>query len=199
MEINIEYPTIKMSSEGNNITYINNFYQKLAESYSSYCEKRANRINISSFITERSRYMGGVLKYIISHNNSDYLSIVCEASFFDGYFKTLSRITQTWRLQDGILLPCTYFIKKEGLTPQKVKKKVGDMITEKIKSNKPEFTYTDTSFKKYAYNVNPNNFFLCSNGLAFWFEPGTLAPHSEGFPTFVIPYKKEESHQEGSS
>ncbi len=199
MEINIEYPSIKALPDEKIKERINNFYRRIAESYAAFCERSAERINIREFTSSFSKHMGGTMKYMVSLNSYEYLSIVCECSFYDGYFKRKSRISQTWRLSDGIMLPHTYFLKREGLNHKMLKRKIGDIVTEKIREDVNDFTYTDKSYKKYAYNIDPKNYFLCTNGLAFWFQPGTLAPVSEGFPTFVVPFKKEKSHRDGSS
>ncbi len=199
MEINIEYPSLNKSENDEASKRINSFYLKLAKSYSAFCEKMAERVNTAEFLSSSMHPMGGVMKYVIPFNTSEYISIVCEISFFDGYFKRTSRLSQTWDAVKGIMLPCSYFLKREGLSVKAVKKKVGDIISQKIREERNDFSYTDKSYKKYAYNADPKNYFLCSRGIAFWYGSGTLAPSSEGFPTFVIPCKKEKSHPEGGS
>jgi hypothetical protein len=72
---------------------------------------------------------------------------------------------------------------------RKIRKKIGDMISENLKEENHTFSFTEKGVRRYAYSINAENMFLCKNGLAFWFDAGTIAPESEGFPTFVIPKK----------
>ncbi|MBR3995416.1 MAG: DUF3298 domain-containing protein [Clostridia bacterium] len=193
LEMNIEYPVFNRNEVDADYKSINDFYKKLSDNYINYCELVLyNRIKKHYTHNDNIKPFGEIMKFFAPHNSKDYVSVICEITHFDGYFKRTTRINQTWQYKDNIMLPANYFYKKIGMSHKKIKKYIGDIIMEKIKNGNADFSYTDKSVRKYAYNVNTNNYYLCKKGVAFWFDTGTIAPESEGFPAFVIPYKEKE-------
>lgn len=193
LEINIEYPLFDKDDNNSDFKVINEFYKKLSDNYINYCEAILyNKIKKHYAENDNIRPFGEILKFFIPYNSKDFVSVICEITHFDGYFKKAKRVNHTWYYKDKVMLPISYFYKEIGMSHKKIKKYIGDSIMEKIKKGNTDFSYTDKSIKKYAYNVNTNNYYLCKKGVAFWFDTGTIAPESEGFPAFVIPYKEKE-------
>ncbi len=186
LKINIEYPEICGSLSKSENVY-NNFYRTLTENYAKYCEEKlSRRIMRSNLKNPDFRPYGEIMKYYITANNERYISTVCEITHFDGYFSKTQRYSHVWDISKGIILPYEYFLRKNGMTVKKVRSEIAGMIVDRIKNGGGEFSYTENSVKRYAFKCDPNNYFLTENGIAFWFPRGTLAPESEGFPTYVI-------------
>ena len=191
MEINIEYPIVQGNNE-KSFDRINKFYSEIAEKYFAYSKKNGNRISESSDeALYNSKAYGEIMKKHIALKTEKYLSVVIEIIHFDGYFSKRMRFSQTWNVEKQIILPLSYFLKMNRETRYSIKRKIYNKIIDEIKKGDSSFSYTTESIKKYAGNVNPNNFFLCENGIAFWYDCGTLAPENEGFPTYIVPYKSK--------
>ncbi len=196
LEINIEYPQLSDNDKKNEFTAeFNGFYQKIAENYSKYCEKKIlnnlRKPNVNNF---DFKAYGEIMKFYIPYIDEKYISVICDITHFDGYFKKRIRTSQTWSCEKSIILPCEYFLSKASKSVKEVRRDVGNIILEHLKNGtteKCEFSFTAKSVGKYAFKVNVNNYFLSEKGLGFWFECGTLAPESEGFPTFFINFGKE--------
>ena len=192
MEINIEYPELHSAENNKSVAQINRFYSGISASFFKYCEKKFRKIKQSNDSGEKTK-TAEIMKYFVPLKNENYLSVVYEITHYDGCFSETHRIAQTWNIKQGLILPVTFFLKSNGLNVRRIKKEVGDIIMQGIKESESDFSYTLKSIKRYAYRVDPENYFLCEKGIAFWFDKGTLAPDTEGFPAFVIPItnKKE--------
>ena len=184
LEVNIEYPIFNIEPP---IEKINEFYRNLAENYAFYCENRfIKKITDTAVRSDNFKKFGEIMKFFIPYVDSEYLSVVCEIEHFNGFFKRKKRISQNWRVCDQIVLSSRFYSRVMGKTSKQIKREVGDMIVDSVKNGFCAFSYTERSIKKFAYKVNIDNFYLCDKGIAFWFDAGTLAPESEGFPTYII-------------
>lgn len=201
LEINIEYPQIDDVKCGNCCKKINAFYFKMAESFCEYCEKTAIKNTEKSIReSESPKPFGEIIKSFIPYHDDVYISVLLEITHFNGYFKSTRRVCHTWDYINGLLIDKRGILKKLSKSGKAVKKQVGDMIMSSVQNGTADFSYTENKLKKYAYRVNLNNFFMCRNGIAFWFDMGTIAPESEGFPTFIVPLcEKEKELSEDSS
>lgn len=193
LEINIEYPLLSDINVKKEFTAeFNEFYQKIAENYSKYCEKKVlNNLRKSKISNSDFKAYGEIMKFYIPYIDKNYISVICDITHFDGYFQKRIRTSQTWSCEKNIILPCEFFLSKASKSVKEVQQEVGNIILEHLKNNtteKSEFSFTSKSVGKYAFKANVNNYFLSPKGLGFWFECGTLAPESEGFPTFFINY-----------
>lgn len=186
LKINIEYPQIS-EPQTKQEKAINSFYQALSNNYANYCENKQSK-KITKYVINNNdfRPYGEIFKYFITLNNDRYFSVLTEITHFDGYFSKTQRYSHVWDIQKGIMLPCEYFLTKLKKNVKTVRYEIAQMILERVKNGAGEFSYTEKRIKKYAFNCNPYNYFLTENGIAFWFEKGTIAPESEGYPTFVI-------------
>ena len=126
------------------------------------------------------------MKFYITRHCEKYLSVVTDISHFNGYFTEKTRFSCVWEKDKNRILPYAYFLDIEKISVRDVRKKIKEAIENELKDGAPQFAYTEDNVKKYAGRVSPENYFLTDCGIAFWFTPGTLAPASEGFPTFVI-------------
>ncbi len=199
MEINIEYPVIENKENSAIIDKINRFYNNLSERFSGYCEKVSSAAWDSSINDNKFRPMGESMKFHVSYSDNQYISFVIDIIHFDGYFKSTKRLCQTWDIKDGVILPLRHFMKINGDTKKSIKEKVKSLIFESVAESCNNFSYTKASLEKYAGKINFNNYFLCTNGIAIWYDCNTLAPESEGYPTFIIPYKTNQSRPKDSS
>lgn len=194
LEINIEYPQAEASDIPIINEKINGFYKKVAENYVDYCEsKLRKRIIVSRNGNKDFRPYGEIMKCIITYSDSDYLSILFEITHFNGYFKRTSRMNHTWSLKKGIILPVGYFLKKMNKGEKQLRGEIGKKIFESVSGKETDFSYSEKSIAAYAMKADLSHFFLCRNGIAFWFDPGTLAPENEGFPAFVIPFSVKQN------
>lgn len=196
LEINIEYPQLSdINSKKEFAAEFNGFYQRIAENYSKYCEKKIlNNLRKSNVNNSDFKAYGEIMKFYIPYSDEKYISVICDITHFDGYFKKRIRTSQTWSCEKNIILPCEYFLSKASKSVKEVQRNVGNIILEYLKNTateKCEFSFTSKSVAKYAFKANVNNYFLSEKGLGFWFECGTLAPESEGFPTFFINIGKD--------
>lgn len=186
LKINIEYPQIS-GAQTKQEKAINGFYETLASNFAFHCEntesKRITKICVNN---PDFRPYGAVYKYFITRSCDKYLSVVTEIAHFDGYFSKTQRYSHIWDMEKGIMLPCEYFLMHLRKSALSVRREIAGMILEQVKNGSGEFTYTEKRVKKYAFGCRLHNYFLTENGIAFWFEKGTVAPESEGYPTFVI-------------
>lgn len=190
VEVNIDYPYLINYSDDDPI---NKFYFTISQNFLKYCEDVSGKINQDYIESSDFKKMGGVLKFYTSYLSDDYVSFVFDSIWFDGFFKSLRRFSQTWCLKSKRILPVKFFLNEYGYSRRDVKVLIGNIISENIKKNVCDFSYNKKNVKKYLYHVNPDNFFLCRNGIAFWFEPGTIVPENEGIPTYIIPIKNKSS------
>ncbi len=186
LKINIEYPEIDCDLLKGEKIY-NDFYKRLTTNFQRYCEEKLSKqIARSSIRNENFRPFGEIMKYYITANGDNYISTLIEITHFDGYFKETLRYGHVWDIKNGVLLPYEYFFRKMKTNVKSVRREIAKIIYERIKEGGAEFNYTENRVKRYAGKVDPNNFFLVDGGIAFWFPVGTIAPESEGFPTYVV-------------
>ncbi len=187
LEINIEYPQLSGETEFSAI--FNSFYEKIANNYLSWCEETLFRRLMKKQRNDTLfRACGEIMKYFITYSSEKYISVVCDISHFDGYKKETRRFAFVWSCENKIVLPFEYFEKEHCIRRKDVRKRICEIIMQQIKSEKCEFDYSEKSIRRYAGKVNPSNFFLTCNGLAFWFDEGTLANAENGFPTFIYKF-----------
>lgn len=186
LEINLEYPEITPDNTDFSNTF-NSFYNSIAKNYLEFCEKKIiKKICRNKTANTSGKAFGEIMKFFITRNCDKYLSVVTEISHFNGYFTEKTRFSCVWEKTSSRIMPYSYFLDMEGLNVRDIRKKVRDAIMSELESGSLQFGYTEDNIKRYASRVSPENYFLTESGIAFWFPPGTLAPKSEGFPTFVI-------------
>ena len=186
LEINLEYPEIIPDNTSFSKAF-NSFYANIGKNYLEYCEKKLlKRIKQRHSSDKASMAFGEIMRFFVTRNCDKYLSIVTDISHFNGYFTDKTRFSCVWEKEKCRILPYSYFLEKEKMSVREVRNKIKDTIEKELRAGDPQFAYTEDNVRKYASRVKPENYFITDSGIAFWFSPGTLAPASEGFPTFVI-------------
>lgn len=187
LEINFEYPNISGRSDAFTEKF-NSFYSNITENYTVYCNKKLipKIKNNRDKQFETFKPFGEIMKFYITLNTEKYVSIVTDINHFNGYFTDCTRFSCVWNTENETVMPYVYFLETAKMKIKDVQKKVYEKIVQEINNGEYQFSYTEEAVKRYAKRINPKNFFLTEHGIAFWFEPGTLAPKNEGFPTYVI-------------
>lgn len=187
LKVNIEYPKICEDTEFSSV--FNSFYEKIASNYFTFCEGVLfKKLKKKKCTDELFRPYGEIMKYFITFNNDKYISVVCDISHFNGYKKETRRFSFVWSIENKIVLPLEHFEKEYCVKKHDIRKRICEIIMEQIKNECCEFDYSEKSIRRYAGRVNFSNFFLTNNGLAFWFDEGTLAKRENGFPTFIYAF-----------
>lgn len=175
---------------------LNRYYRQCSRSFLSYCNrylypKAAADFESCSkagipFICPEATYIS-----TISCAKDQVLSVYTDcAEYFSAAKELIVRYSDTWDLAKG--RP----ISAKECFPRNTKFKKLCMAAAlehcAVQASTGLCIYLDHLPMRLKRYFNPRNFYLSDTGFHFFYQPYSIAPPSEGFPTFCLPFSEEE-------
>lgn len=131
--------------------------------------------------------LGGVLKYAVTFENKRLVSILIDASIYDGKGqRRAARLSQVWSKAEGRLLHFYDFFNRADR--EKILSLIHAEAESKAKLGLCEYKpHLESRIERYA---DFSNFYLVPGGYAFYFAPGELSD-SHLPEVFITAYKGE--------
>ncbi len=171
---------------------IRRYYQLQCRSFLRYCERwllpqaeaeyrqaLESSAPLPSFRAE--------LDYHVTYNEGGLWSLYTQSREFTG--PGLPLITQrgdTWDLAAGYPVPLSGFFSKGTAWRKKLLTLASEEIQRRERAGAGRFH--ENWRRELRRRFNSQNYYLTSEGLAFFFPMYALGPASEGIPTFFVPY-----------
>lgn len=193
LNIDIEYPNIKLVRGGAIQTRANFDYGNIAKSFYRYAVKTMLPEGIEQYKTSKANGFPfnayqAVMRYTVTLNDDCIVSI-----FFDKYEYTGGAHGTTLRISDNRNIQTGYIVKMEDLFGGQPKWRgvVLASITEQATQNLEDNPgiYFDNYKQLIIENFNPQSFNLTLKTLDVYYQQYDIAPYSTGIVVFSLPYK----------
>lgn len=161
---------------------LNEFYSTSAKKYfdffkTKHYEEVKKQIKNGNFTKKN----GASINWQISYIDEKILSVINDISFFDGKFLKSVRHVQNWNLNF-----CTpLYAKNVFCTNVSAKRKILNIISEKIEKNKAAFSFKENATVLCEKYFDFEKFYFVPNGVAFYYEKNKITDGRE-YPSFVI-------------
>lgn len=182
--------------EGNEraVRRIRRYYQLQSRAFLRYCEHwllpeaeaeyraaLAASAPLPSFHAE--------LEYRVTYNENGLWSLYTQSRERGANGRTLlTRRGDTWDLTTGYPVPLAAFFPRRSGWKRKLLAAAEAEIRRREAAGAARWNET---WRRELRRFNPENFYLTSDGLAFFYPMYALAPASAGIPVFTIPYGTE--------
>lgn len=170
---------------------LHRYYQLQCRSYLRYCEKQLSPQAQQEYRTALANsvplpFFRAELTYQVTYQDSHFLSLYTQSRETGLHQPLTLRRGDTWDLIRGYPVPLSDFFPEHSPW----KRQLLDFAAEEIQRQERAGTaqYHDTWRKSLRRCFNSQNYYLTSEGLAFFFPMYALAPAVEGIPTFLLPY-----------
>lgn len=174
---------------------IHRYYQLQCRAYLRYCERwllpqaeaeyRAALAASAPLPCFRAE-----LDYRVTYNQGGLWSLYTQSREVTLPGQTLvTRRGDTWDLASGYPVPLSDFFPPRSPW----KRRLLDLAAAEIERQEKAGTarYHEAWRKELRRRFNPQNFYLTSEGLSFFFPMYAIAPGVEGVPTFLLPYGRD--------
>ncbi|MGI6745558.1 MAG: hypothetical protein BWY46_01619 [Firmicutes bacterium ADurb.Bin300] len=131
------------------------------------------------------RTFSAVLNYTITYNSDKLLSLYGDRyEYTGGAHGSTKRISDTWNLTKGRLLPLSSFF---PLRPN-YQEYIINQIIEQANADMQEnpYIYFDNYQELIKENFNPQNYYLTGEGIVIYFQQYEIAPYATGIPEFTV-------------
>lgn len=189
------YFNISGSKTHAGIKRINRYYQHMNKQIIRYCKKKLLPQVIKSY--KVSAETGDIFnetqilsKAILTYNNNGILSIFTDISENSGFGNITVRFGDVWNLAKGCPVPLSSFFPKS----KNYKKLLKKFIIEQVRRLKERDLgiYFDNVRKNCSKHFSQDNYYITDEGLAIYYPMYTIAPRSEGIPTFIMKWENDE-------
>ncbi len=119
VKINLRYPKIECGKKDPLNIFAKDFYKSFAESFAKYAETELiKRAKTAKSETEKAFVpFSAVMKYEVTQNDKDFLSLWFDVSICDGInLPSVERKTQVWEREFGTKCKSSYFIPKKEIS-----------------------------------------------------------------------------------
>ena len=171
---------------------IKRYYQLQCRAFLRYCERwllpqaeaeyrqaLASSAPLPSFHAE--------LHYQVTYNEGGLWSLYTQSREFTGSgLPLVTRRGDTWDLATGYPAPLSSFFPKGSAWRKKLLSLASEEIQRRERAGAGRFH--ENWRRELRRRFNSQNYYLTSEGLAFFFPMYALGPASEGIPTFLVPY-----------
>lgn len=116
LKINIKYPDIKCAKNDPLAKYAKGFYADIATSFHAFAKNELSKLAYNAYNTDKSIFLpyAAVMRYEVTLENSDYLSVLLDISVSDGIKSpSIERKTQVWERKNGTKCRYTDFFPKK--------------------------------------------------------------------------------------
>lgn len=174
---------------------IRRYYQLQCRSFLRYCERWLLPLAQTEYQTALAAsaplpHFRAELSFCITYQDDRFLSLYTQSRELTLPGQTLvTRRGDTWDLAAGYPVPLSSFFPPRSPW----KRRLLEMAKEEIQRQERAgiARYHEKWPRELRRHWNSQNFYLTTEGLAFFFPMYALAPAAEGIPTFVIPYCRE--------
>lgn len=181
--------------EGGAVRRIRRYYQLQSRAFLRYCERwllpaaeaeyraaLASSAPLPSFHTE--------LEYHVTYNENGLWSLYTQSRERGADGRTLlTRRGDTWDLTTGYPVPLAAFFPWQSGWKRKLLAAAEEEIRRREAAGAAR--WNEDWRRSLRRRFNPENFYLTSDGLAFFYPMYALAPASAGIPVFTVPYGME--------
>lgn len=118
LKINLKYPDIRCGKSDPLSKYAVGFYKNLAKCFESFAKNELLAAANAAYNTNKDTFLpfAAVMKYEITLQNADFLSVITDISVSDGADSpSLERKTQVWDRKSGMLCRLSDFVSKEKI------------------------------------------------------------------------------------
>lgn len=118
LKINIKYPSIKCAKKDPLSKYAVRFYVDVSSAFLEFAKKELIKTALNAYNADKENFSpySAVMRYEVTLENQDYLSVMLDIAIFDGKnTSSLERKTQVWERKYGTKCKYTNFISKKQL------------------------------------------------------------------------------------
>jgi hypothetical protein len=166
------------------------YYRQQARSYLKYCQRTLFPLASAEYqaalsVSAPFTPFHGELRYEITWQDSHFLSLYTQSQEICGSRFLLQRWGDTWDLSCGVPVPLSDFFPSHNHWKHQLLRQ----ISEEIRSREAAglSPYHAHNWRTLRRAFNPQNYYLSHSGLAIFFPMFSIAPASEGIPTFSFP------------
>ncbi len=172
----------------------NRYYRACAESFTRACRREILPRAEAAYYRARENALAipqwqAQLCSTVTLQRQHLISLRTDAHIVGMPHRHAGRRGDTWDLRCDLLLSLS-----DCFPPQAPwRRLVTEPVCRQIRSAEASGAahYHDGWQQKIHRAFHPHNFYLTEEGLCIFFPPDTLAPPSEGIPTFCLPYHRE--------
>ena len=181
MSVNIKYPVFEAGTDSKNeqgfVSKINRFYADSAEKYMSYLNGKYVKKIASMYERNGSVRTAFVMNCTVTYCSSDYISVFADISSFDGKNTKTHRFSQLWSAQKSAILPPSKVFSTDTRTKRYIKQTIMEIAEKNL--GKRDFSYFDNYKSIIEKRLDPANFYIVPNGIAFFYDKGMLSASSQ--------------------
>lgn len=170
---------------------IRRYYQTQCRAYLRYCEhcllpqaEQEYRAALAS--SAPLPLFRAELTYQITYHDDRFLSLYTQSVETGGSQPLRTRRGDTWDLTAGYPVPLSTFFPDRSRWKRQLLELAAAEILRQERAGIAQ--YHPHWRKRLRRAFNPKNYYLTSEGMAFFFPMYALAPAAEGIPTFLLPY-----------
>ena len=156
LKINLKYPNIRCNKNDPLNSFAVPFYKKLADGFWHFAKSELPLSAKESYTISRDTFLpfAAVMKYEVTAENAEYLSIMTDISISDGKsIPSTERKTQVWDRKSGLLCRYTDFITAEK-TKELQKKKLSKYDLFVLRNDKIEIFLRDgDGYRSFYENI----------------------------------------------
>jgi hypothetical protein len=188
VNMDISYPVLSGGNKKVRLR-INRFYEKIAEIIEQFA--RNELLNCAAIYSHTLVNSGGAfrpsevrVRYTVTYNDAEYFSLYREIQITDSCSqRQLYKFGDTWDLKTGWLVTLKDFFEPNA----HVRKKLCTFIEERIdhEMRLGYGQYLESSQRSIRRMFDMQKFYLTTEGIVLFFDPGTIAPKHCGTPAFV--------------
>lgn len=192
VNVNITYPQVITNGSPTGEA-ISGFYSETASVYYTYSIRDLYNIAENEYINSRKnkvpfRTYTAMMAYEIPYNRNDFLSVFLDVYEFTGGANGITvRSANAWSLKTGRHMQLADFFldaSYQGIIFGSIIAQINEQISKNIN------VYFEGWQKNVFKYFNERNFYLTDEGFAVYFPIESIAPHSSGIVTFIIPYQE---------
>ncbi len=118
LKINIKHPNIKCAKKDPLSKYAVKFYIDVSSAFLEFAKKDLAKTALSAYNADKENFLpySAVMRYEVTLENADYLSVMLDIAVFDGKnTSSFERKTQVWERKYGTKCKYTNFVPKKQL------------------------------------------------------------------------------------
>ena len=167
------------------------YYRQQAGSYLKYCQRTLFPIAAAEYqaalsVSAPFTPFRGELCYEITWQDSHFLSLYTQTRDTCGSRFLLQRWGDTWDLTRGLPIPLSDFFPAHSHWKQQLLRQISEEICSREDTGTAQYYAHNWRALRRAFNSQ--NYYLTSSGLSLFFPMYSIAPASEGIPTFSFPF-----------
>lgn len=170
---------------------ISRYYQTLCRSFLKYCEqdllpRAKTEWQYALSVSAPFKPFQAILNYRITYHDSHFLSLYTQSVESCGQQSLKLRYGDTWDLASGYPVPLPAFFKHHSPWKRRILEQIADEIQKQESAGIMQYhAHQRQELRRF---LNPQNFYLCDDGISVFFPMYSIAPAAAGIPAFLIPY-----------